>query len=155
MKYRRPHASVLLVDVTGNSHMTMSTQLHPNPNLMMVTIVRVSTNTHRILHKADQKTTLRVLCLLLPHSHSQPQRPSTLQHTQTSRLTTLMVPFSNIERHANQHRSAPVTEKETASRNKNRTRNNIQNAFLAPSKKFFQTQRTPLPHRDNRIRARE
>jgi hypothetical protein len=52
------------------------------------------------------------------------------------------VTHANIERHAKQHRSAPVTEKETAFKNRNRTQNHIQNRLTRTSKNFFCTQRT-------------
>jgi hypothetical protein len=52
------------------------------------------------------------------------------------------VTHSNIERHANQHSCAPVSEKETAFRNENRPRNHIQNTLSRTSKIFFCTQRT-------------
>ena len=109
---------------------------------MIITIAGVNTNTHRILTTQNGRRTELLPCLL-PHSlHSRSH--GTLQHPN--------VTHANIERHANQHRSAPKNRK-------NRTRNNIQNQkqnrrrkqklIASLLKNFFCTQRTPSNPRDH------
>jgi hypothetical protein len=58
--------------------------------------------------------------------------------------TYLIVTHSNIERHANQHRSTPITEKETTIRNKKTSQKQHTESSQPKLEKSFQTQRTPL-----------
>jgi hypothetical protein len=67
--------------------------------------------------------------------------PRAGQHTQTSRLTTLMVPFNNIERHAKTTKTAP----ETPHRTKNRPQETNRNQALSPQKFFSALNVHPYP----------
>jgi hypothetical protein len=96
-------AAILLVDVTGNSPTTMFTQLQPDPLRGDDETYSAESTSSRIQKQRQIEDDFKGM---LPSSSTQPSQPRTLQHPNFT--------HANIERHADQHSSAPKNRENRA-----------------------------------------